>query len=570
MANYDFGGYATRFNVKCSDGRTIKPDAFKDQDGQRVTLVWQHVHDDKSQVLGHADMEWREDGMYAYGSFNNNQAGQEAKEFVMHGDVDALSIYANKLQHNGRDVIHGKIREVSLVMAGANPGAYIDTLSFAHSDDPYDADEAIITPLATDYIDVLAHAESEEEEKKEMADERTVKDVYDEMTEEQKKVVALLVGMAAEGETPDEGEDEDMRHNVFDQEEEYMMSDSLTHDDFEEIMRAAKRTGSLKEGFEECGFLAHAEQEYGVENLSYLNPDYTMIGNQPEFIKRDTTWVSDVMSGVHHSPFSRIKSIFADITEDEARAKGYVKGNLKKEEVFKLLKRTTDPGTVYKKQKLDRDDVIDITSLDIIAYIKSEMRMMLDEELARAFLVGDGRSSLDADKINESHIRPIWTDSDLFTIKATVPAAADENAQAKAFIRTAIKNRKQYKGSGNPVLFTTEDMLTDMLLLEDKNERVIYDTMDKLATALRVRKIITVPVMEGLKRKTDDGKDMELLGIVVNLTDYNVGADKGGAVNMFDDFDIDYNQMKYLIETRCSGALTKPYSAMVLEKEVTA
>ena len=568
----DFGGYATRNDLKCMDGRTIRRDAFKDCDGMTVPLVWQHRHDEPNKVLGHAYLENRDDGVYAYGTFNNTEAGQNARELVENGDITALSIYANQLKQQGGDVLHGVIREVSLVLSGANPGAFIDNLSLGHGD-PEDEDtddgEAII--YNNDMLE-LAHSDDEDddeddeddEEEEDMAD-KTVADIFDELTDEQKDVVYYMVGQAMSGGS-EEGED-DVKHNVF---EGDTPSNSLSHADMEMIFSDAKRLGSLRDSVEahmENGVLAHAmfdrngnKVTYGVADIDYLFPEARNLNTTPEFIKRDQDWVATVMAGVHHTPFSRIKSQFANITMDEARAKGYIKGDLKKEEVFSLLKRTTDPQTIYKKQKLDRDDIIDITDFDVVAWIKSEMRVMLNEELARAFLVGDGRLTSDDDHISEDHIRPIWTDSDLFTIKASVKEGSDSNETAKNFIRTAIKARKDYKGTGNPTLFTTEDMLTDMLLLEDGIGHLLYPTESVLATTLRVSKIVTVPVMENQKR---DGHD--LLGIIVNLSDYNVGADKGGEVNMFDDFDIDYNQQKYLIETRCSGALTKPFSAIVLE-----
>ena len=591
---YDFSGYATRNDLKCSDGRTIRAGAFKECAGKVVPLVWQHQHGDPMNVLGHALLEERDDGMYAYCSFNDTEPAKQAKSLVLHGDVNQLSIYANKLVQKAGDVLHGAIREVSLVIAGANPGAMIDNIAIAHGEDG-ESDEAII--YNDDFIDslggdfekttedvvehsekdeVIEHADSEDkQEEKKMAEdsgkEKTVQDVIDTMTEEQKKVMMYLVGVAAEKggakETEDEGE-EDMKHNVFDGSDEYMGSADqaeLTHSQIETILSDGKKFGSLRDSF-----LAHAD-DYGIKDIDWLFPEAKTFTDKPEFISRKMEWVSTVMSGVHKSPFSRIKSMFADITEDEARAKGYIKGNLKKEEVFSLLKRTTTPTTIYKKQKLDRDDIIDITDFDVVAWIKAEMRVMLDEEIARAILVGDGRLSSDDDKINEDNIRPIWKEADLFCIKKEVTIGSDDDATAKNFIRTAIKSRKDYRGSGNPVLFTTEDFLTDMLLLEDSIGHKLYKTEAELATALRVSKVVTVPVMENLTRqvtKSGQAYTNTLMGIIVNLNDYNVGADKGGAISMFDDFDIDYNQQKYLIETRCSGALTKPFSAIVLEKSV--
>lgn len=562
---FDFSGWATKNDLKCSDGRTIRHGAFKDNDGQTVPLVWQHQHDTPENVLGHALLENRNEGVYAYCTFNDTMLGQHAKELVRHGDIKSLSIYANKLKQNGGDVLHGVIREVSLVLAGANPGALIDFPILEHSGEDSIEEAFIYTGEEVE----LFHADEPEEKKegeKEMANEnkeKTVKDVFDEFTEEQKKVVYFMIGKALEDQkgesaqhSDDEGDDA-MKHNVFDGEETVMMSNELSHAEMETIMKDAKRLGSLKESV-----LEHS-QEYGIENIEYLFPDARTLQSAPEFIKREMDWVSKVMNGTHHTPFSRIKSVFADITEDEARAKGYMKGHLKKEEVFSLLKRTTTPTTIYKKQKLDRDDIIDITDFDVVSWLKTEMRMMLNEEIARAILIGDGRLSSDDDHINETNIRPIVTDAALYNVKVGVPTTGTNFA--KDFIVSAIKARKNYKGSGNPTLFTTEDMLTDMLLIEDGMGRPLYDSESKLATALRVKEIVTVPVMEG---QQVDSKD--LVGVIVNLADYNVGADKGGAINMFDDFDIDYNQQKYLIETRCSGALVKPYSALTFLKGALA
>ena len=622
---FDFGGWATRANLLCSDGRIIRENAFEECDGKRVPLVWNHQHNDPDAVLGHALLENRGDGVYAYCTFNDTQAGQNAKLLVQHGDVDQLSIYANKLKQQGRDVIHGVIREVSLVLAGANSGAKIDSVVM-HSDDSYE-EGYIYTGEFLDDVESIEHADKEKKGEPEMAeetkkqeaadnsektvadvfntltdeqktvvyaiigqaleeassgasdgasekeeikhskegseptndDEKTVADVFNTLTDEQKTVVYAIIGQALEDndedyDDEDEGGNDDMKHNVFDK--ETANDEVLSHSEMLEIMEDAKRGGSL----------ADAVLQHGIEHIDYLFPDAKTMDTTPGFIKRDDTWVGDVMNGVHKTPFSRIKSIFADITEADARAKGYIKGNLKTEELFTLLKRTTTPTTIYKKQKLDRDDVIDITDFDVVAWLKTEMRMMLNEEIARAILVGDGRSSSSNDKINEQNVRPIWTDDDVYTVKAAinVTSSTSDDEKAKAFIKACKKSRKDYKGSGNPVMFMSEDMLTDCLLLEDTNQRVIYDTVDKLATALRVSKIVTVPVMDGLTRVVGSNTHT-LAGIYVNLTDYNVGADKGGAVNMFDDFDIDYNQMKYLIETRCSGALTKPYSAVAIE-----
>lgn len=580
MEKYDFSGWATRANLKCSDGRTIMKDAFKDCDGQTVPLVWNHQHNDPLNVLGHALLENRDEGVYAYASFNDTELGREAKKMVEHGDVTALSIYANKLKQQGGKVLHGAIREVSLVLAGANPGAYIDSV-MSHGEE---SDEEAVIFTGEDIE--MYHAEEKKDkekkgEKEPMAEEakkpesaenndKTVKEVFDSLNEEQKTVVYAIIGQALEDagvaenkseENKSEG-DENMKHNVFenDNKDNTLIhndnGEALTHSDVEAIFADAKRYGSLKDSA-----LAH-----GITNIDYLFSEAQNVSDVPGLISRDMDWVAKFMGKTHKSPFSRIKSIFANITEDEARAKGYIKGNLKTEEVFSLLKRSTTPTTIYKKQKLDRDDILDITDFDVVNYIKAEMRTMLDEEIARAALVGDGRLRSSDDKINEDNIRPIWTDSDLFTIKTEVSFESNATAdqKAKAFIRASVKARKNYKGSGNPILYTTEDQLTDCLLLEDSMGRVIYETVDKLKTALRVSDIVTVPVMEGLSR-TSGVNTMNLMGIIVNPADYTMGADKGGAVNMFDDFDIDYNQQKYLIETRCSGALTKPYSAIVLE-----
>ena len=609
----DFGGYATRYNIKCADGRTIKPHAFDDCDGQTVPLVWDHNHKSPLNVLGHALLSVREDGVYADATFNETTQGQNARELVRNGDIKALSIYANQLKQNGGDVVHGMIREVSLVLAGANPGAFIDT-AIAHNAYDEDPDEAIMAMyLESDSLE-LAHSEEEEsadeepaiEEQKETeemngnenilehsAEEETVEDVVNSMNEKQKKVLAFLVGKAAEGakKSDDSDKGEDMKHNVFDTESngEHLAHSMFTREVQGDIIKDMKKFGSLKESFlahkEEMGIedvIMHGDNDHGIEysedvqsymvnDPSFLFPEAKALNNPPAWIKRDTGWVAGVLSGTKHVPFSRIKSVFADITEDEARAKGYVKGNRKTEEVFTLLKRTTTPQTIYKKQKMDRDDVIDITDFDVVAWIRGEMRIMLDEEIARAILVGDGRLSSSDDKISEDHIRPIWTDDDLFTIKQFVTYTQEDTSddKAKAYIRAAVKARKDYKGSGNPVFYTTEDVLTDMLLLEDNMGHRLYKSEAELATAMRVSRIVTVQVMEGLQREVDH-VDRDLIGIIVNLSDYTVGADKGGAISMFDDFDIDYNQQKYLIETRCSGALTVPYSAIVIESALAS
>lgn len=583
---YDFEGWATKFDVKCADGRTIRHSAFVNNNGKRVPLVWMHQHGSVMNVLGHADLEQRNEGVWARGVFNDTEQGQAAKQLVQHGDITCLSIWANHLRQTPtKDVLHGDIKELSLVLAGANPEAIVEDI-ISHSEEGYDEyDGSLCQGIPFDFV---SHADEDddydedlegedpededddEEETVEHADnkedktvaneEKTVQDVIDSMTEEQQNVMNFLVGKALE---EGEGGNEEMKHSAFDTTDEVLEQDDvLTHDDMVAVIGDVKRYGTLKESA-----LAH-----GIENLEVLFPEAKAVSNTPEFISRPMEWVDEVMSGVHKVPFSRIKSLFADITEDEARAKGYIKGKYKKEEVFSLLKRTTQPTTIYKKQKFDRDDIVDITDFDVIAWIKQEMRMMLNEEIARAILVGDGRLASDDDHIDSNCIRPIWTEEDLFTIKVALDAnvtLTDEDAVAKNFIRKAIKSRKDYRGSGAPVLYTTEDMLTDMLLLTDETGRDLYDSEEKLRNKLRVSKIVTVPVMEGLTREVS-GQNKKLLGIIVNLKDYSYGADKGGAVALFDDFDIDYNQQKYLIETRGSGALVKPFSAIVIEANVAA
>ena len=652
MEHYDFSGYATRNNIRCSDGRTIRKNAFIDNDGVTVPLVWNHRHNEPSNVLGHALLENREDGVFAYGSFNDTAEGQRAKSLVRHGDIKQLSIYANGLKQTpDGSVMHGNIREVSLVLAGANPGAYIQTLDITHSDDPdydeeYDAEiytgedftlqhsdekkKPAIEELAeeeppkkvtkkkviAEEVDTekdddesedtketddeesdqekLKHSENKKEETTMATEkkEKTVQDVLNELTEEQMNVVAYLIGEAVSKKGGDEAKhnDEDgdylMHTNVFEsqnpQDEFLAHAEAFFDEETAGIFKDAKsgmRGGSLRENI-----IAHAA-EYGIENIDYLFPDYKKLENAPDFIQRDQEFVKEFMDRVHKSPFAKIKSIHADITEAEARAKGFTKWitvtedgqevvqhNRKLEEVFSLLKRETGPTTVYKKQKLDRDDIIDITDFDVVVWLKAEMRVMLNEELVRAMLVGDGRSAAAADKISESCIRPIWTDDDLYTIKqvVTLTSGMTDNQKAKALITAAIRARKHYKGTGTPLFFTTEDTLTEMLLITDDMGRDIYDTPEKLATKLRVSKIVTAEVLEGLTRSvTPSGSQVAqtrtLVGIIVNPADYNVGTDKGGEVAMFDDFDIDYNQQKYLIETRLSGALTKPYSAIAIE-----
>ena len=584
--DYDFSGWATRNNIECSDGRTIMKDAFKDNDGQKVPLVWNHQHDDPNEVLGHALLENRDEGVYAYCKFNDTESGQTAKSLVLNGDVDKLSIYANKLKSNMNQVIHGCIREVSLVLAGANPGAYIDSV-VVHADGAEDEEEGTI--YTDEQISVnVEHSEkkSEEKEEKKMNNnsemkhaetetgEKTVQEVFDTLTEEQKEVVYAIIGEAVEeakndAGDEDEGEEEgeeNMKHNVFDNDNN--REDVLAHSEFvKSAIADAKKYGSMRESF-----IAHAEEaglEWNANNdFSPLFPDATNINREPVMVEKDNSWVAKVMAQVKHSPFSRVKNTLGRMDETTARAKGYIKGSKKANIQMAVLNRVTTPTTVYIKNDIDRDDVIDITDFDVVAWQKKEMRKQLDKELALAMLLGDGRDVSDQYKINEQNIRPVVSDDDLYTIKYTVKEGVDyknagtshseNDSLAKGIIRAALKARKEYKGSGRPTFYTTEDCLTDMLLIEDQNGRVIYDSIDKLATALRVNEIVTIPEMESRK---------DIYGIIVNLNDYTAGADKGGSVNMFDDFDIDYNQMKYLMETRMSGALTQPYSAIVLKKD---
>lgn len=580
----DFSGWATRCNIKCSDGRTIRKNAFKDQDGQKVPLVWNHNHLDADNVLGHALLENREEGVYAYCSFNESENAATAKELVRHGDICSLSIYANQLKQNGGDVIHGAIREVSLVLAGANPGAKIENV-MAHGDEGegaimYNASETL--ELDTE---IVMHSDKQEEEKTEVNNEKendkTVEDVINSLTEEQKTVVYALIGAALEdgGATDDENDenegDNKVKHNAFENTD--VKENVLTHSDFLATIEAAKKLGSMRDAFHELA-LAHGCETFdelingtalahSITNIDNLFPEAQAINNTPTTINYDTTWVGKVMAGVHHTPFSRVKMMAIDITADEARARGYVKGNKKVEEVITSMKRTTNPQTVYKLQKLDRDDIIDIKDFDVVAYIKNEMRGKLNEELARAILIGDGRLGSSADKINPLNIRPILGDDSTYVVaKYLERDNKDESQFAKYFIKSCIKARKDYKGSGNPTLFCTEDLLTDMLLIEDKNERIIYDTMDKLKTALRVSDIVTVPVFENHTRETET-HTYKLMGVLVNLNDYNVGADRQGDVDFFEDFDINFNKYEYLIETRCSGAMVMPYGAITFEEK---
>lgn len=583
---FDFAGWATRNDLECSDGRIIRRDAFAHCDGKKVPLVWMHKHGDVSDVLGHAFLENRPEGVYAYGVFNNSEYGQNAKEAVMHGDIDCLSIFANHLRETPRrDVLHGDIQELSLVLSGANPGAFVEEV-FAHGEDGETTgmyigyDERGLTLYHDDDDDDYEDDDYDDDDYDDDDDE-TVEDIYNSMSERQQDVCDYLVQQALESSVEHSDYDDNyimhygeeggsmMRNNVFENSMRgvdyggaaIFHSNEEKMDFIKGVVEDAKTYGSFKESF-----LAHAD-DYGIEDIEFLFPDAKTLNNPPEFLKRDDSWVGEVINGTHHSPFSRIKSVFADITEDEARAKGYFKGKKKKEEIFSLLKRSTGPTTIYKKQKIDRDDTIDITDFDVIAWIKSEMRVMYNEELARCVLFGDGRLASSDDKVDESCVRPIWKDDPLFTINYTLKVASGQN-RASEFVDATIKSRKGYKGSGKPIMFIGEDLLTECLLLKDNNGRFIYKDVDELAKIFRVSKIVEVSIMDGLVREVG-GKTMELLSLVVNLTDYTIGADKGGQLNFFDDFDIDYNQMKYLYESRCSGALTKPFAAIAVEQEVS-
>ena len=587
---YDFSGWATKSNIRCADGRTIMDNAFIDDDGKKVPLVWNHQHNSVDNVLGHAILKNENGGVRAYCTFNDTKAGQDAKLVVQHGDITAMSIYANCLSQDSRKYVsHGVIREVSLVHSGANPGALIDAVSLSHGDFVDDEDfEAII--YSGEAFE-LAHSDDKKEEPKEEKKEepkeekesdgksgKTIGDAINSMDEDQKTALLYLVGKAqGEGGSDKNEEEKDMKHNLFDQDEQEN-DNIISHSELIDCLEQAKRSkvGSLREAiadrFGDDVVIRHSidttgmdvavgSQTYGFNDPDMLFPEYKSLNNPPAWISRNMEWVSSVLGGVSKTPFSRIKSVYANITEDDARARGYIKAHQKVEEVFTTLKRTTDPQTIYKKQKLDRDDIIDITDFDVVSWIRAEMRVMLNEEIARAILIGDGRNPASDDKIQETHIRPIVTDVPLFNIKYNVKVSdpTDPDEVAKAITRASVKSRKQYKGSGNPTFFTTEDVLTDLLLLEDGIGHRLYKTEAELATALRVSKIVTVEVMENFQV---DSKP--LLGVIVNMRDYNVGSDKGGEINTFDDFDIDFNQYKYLIETRISGALIKPYSAITL------
>lgn len=586
--DYDCSGWATKANTRCYDGLTIAPDAFKECDGKTVPMVYNHDHLSVDNVIGHCLLKNRPQGVYCYAKFNDTDTGRTAKACVENGDLNAFSIYANGLQKVGKTIKHGFIREVSLVLAGCNPGALIDEVVKHSADEDYDEGEAFIyndEGLSLTHgmdpdgnpLEELTHSADDGNDTKQedagMADEKkdgkTLEEVYNSMTDEQKECCHALVGLAMEEADGDDGEDdgkEDMtvKHNVFDHDtSETVLKHSI--DDINTVIKGAKSSGTMKAAFEnsditgeELAYLSH-----GIDNVEWLFPDDKVLDNPPRIIDKDQTWVGKVMSAVHHIPFSRFKSMFADMTEEDARAKGYIKGNFKKEQVFGLLRRSTSPTTIYKKQKMDRDDVIDITSFDVIAWLKSEMRLKLNEEIARAILIGDGRPAASEDKVDENCIRPVFNDADLFTIKVQVSTTGLNSVEDKykAAIKSILRSRKEYKGAGSPTLFTTEDALTEMLLLEDTIGHALYADEAALARKLRVSNIVTVPQMEGMK----GAKGGDLFGIIVNLSDYTVGADKGGAVSMFDDFDIDFNAMKYLIETRCSGALTTPYSAIAIE-----
>lgn len=589
----DFSGWATKTGIKCTDGRTIMENAFADQDGQSVPLVWQHMHDDPEFVLGHAVLHNRKGGVYADCYLNDGEKAQHALRCIRNKDIKSLSIYANQLKQKAGNVIHGVIRELSVVLAGANMGATIDNVVLAHGDDLDELeDEAIIYSDEGEELLELSHAdESKQEETKEMPEQtaekateqtndKTVKDVWDSMTEEQQQVCYYMIGQALENKedgeeaehSDEDGEVLDMKTNVFDK--ETVHEEVLSHADKEKIMDRARRLGSMKEAWDEAvesnEALKHyvfnddgSKQEYGIANIDYLFPDYQYVNERPDMIKRDDEWVTTLMNGVTKKPFARLKTIHANITMDEARAKGYIKGNEKKEEVFNLLRRSVDPQTVYKKQKFDKDDLTDI-DWDVIPWVKGEMRGMLNEEVARCILIGDGRDVADPDKVQPIHIKPIWTDDDLYAVKVPVTVGDNDEATAKNAIRAIIKARKNYKGSGNLVFFTSEDWLSEMLLIEDQIGHRLYKDVNELATTMRVSKIVTVPQFESLTR-TVGAATKKLVGIAVDLRDYATGTNRRGQVEMFDDFDIDFNQYKYLIETRLSGMLTKPYSALILE-----
>ena len=555
MIKYDFGGWATMYNVACSDGRTIISNAFKHCDGLQIPLVWNHNYSGPESIIGKATLKHADIGVYAYCEFNDNETAKTAKNLVVHGDITALSIYANKLKQEGGKVLHGDIKEVSLVLAGANPGASIQEI-LVHGEVE---ENAAMIYNDSEVLD-LHHADQNEEEPKE---EKTVAEIYQSMTEEQKKVVAIIADAMMnddekENKEDNNEEDDNMKHNVFDQNQE---GNEIKHSEIlAESLKDAKKYGSLKESV-----LAHAAT-YGIDEIEQLFPEEHTLNNEPQILDNDQSWVAKFLNNTKKSPFSRLKAVFADTSDDKARALGYVKGTLKKEEVFSLLNRTTSPQTVYKKQKLDRDDILDITDFDVVAFMKKEMRMKLEEELARAMLIGDGREALSQDKIKEQHIRPIFNDSDLYTIKAELPASVHALGEAHDVIRTVIKAMAEYEGKGQPTMFVHPDLLAQMLLIEDKNGRFVYENEAVLARTLRVKEIVPVPLMKELTRKGTESKVYDVKAIIVNPADYTVGADKGGQVSMFEDFDINYNQQKYLIETRCSGSLMQPKTAICVEK----
>lgn len=590
--DYDFSGYATKANTLCYDGLTIAPDAFKGDDGRKVPVVWNHDHSDPEHVLGHALLQNRKDGVYAYVKMNDSPSGQSALEAVRSGDIDAMSIFANGLKKAGNTVMHGVIRELSLVLAGCNPGALIDEI-VEHSAD-YNAEEGEEAFIYTDgglslkhgldpddnplgeEDDEIMHSEDEDKEKsnenpedKETTEE-TVKEVFDSLTEKQKNVVYAIIGMVIDDkkgadnkETDNDKEDETVKHNVFDNDtKQTVLKHSI--EEINNVVKNAKTSGTMKAAFANAG-IEDSEVDalcHGIDNIDWLFPEDHLLDNPPRIIDTPDDWVTDVMGSVHHVPFSRIKSQFADLTAEEARAKGYVKGNYKVEEVFGLLCRSTGPTTVYKKQELDRDDVIDITSFDVVSWLRSEMRYKLNRELALAYLLGDGRTAATRDKIDENCIRPVLTDADLFTIKVAVKTTGLKDTEKySTLVDEVVRAQKNYRGTGVPTMYTTQDNLTEMLLLKDGIGRRLYKDKAELALAMCVKKIVVVPEMAGRK----GAKGGELACVIVNLGDYTVGADKGGAVSMFDDFDIDFNAQKYLIETRCSGALTTPYSAITVE-----
>ena len=581
---YDFGGWATKNDLKCADGRVIRRNAFKAQDGKTVPLVWRHDHLDLNNIIGHALLENTDDGVFMYGAFNDSDLGKQAKLRVEHGDITGLSIWANNLVQNGPDVVHGDIKEVSLVIAPANPGAYITFPTLAHGEEST-TDAIIFTGEEIEVGPFISHEDDEDDDEDgEEDDEKTVGDVLDTLNEEQMDAVVIAIGKAVEAATGKKISTEDggkeMKHNAFEDSARQRTSNYLSHEDMASIFEDAKRIGSLKAAVQqsmENGVLSHAfdengrpyllnddgtHQTYGVTDMDWLFPEYRNINNPPKFMPRDTGWVDVVMNGVHRNPFSRIKTQFADISMDEARAYGYVKGDKKDMEVFSLLRRTVDPQTIYKMQQLDRDDIIDITDFDIVAWIKQEMRMKLNEEIARAILIGDGRLTTDRHHIKEQHLMPVLADEELFTIRRVIQRASGDTVakMAKKFIDNNIRARKKYKGSGNPTMFVSEDMLTECLLLEDGFGHKLYKSIDELATVMRASRIVTFPLLETQKHNNN-----QVLSISLNLDDYSLGADKGGKIATFDDFDIDFNQYKYLIETRCSGMLTVPYSAIVIE-----